>query len=90
MPAEAVPESEDKSDLLDSYCKECFASGEGRLISSLVAIEEQHRAMFLLQTRLRNLIAEVMVRRVISRRRFKSCSLMNAALRLRLVELERS
>ncbi|CAK9010242.1 Uncharacterized protein SCF082_LOCUS10586 [Durusdinium trenchii] len=89
MPAEAVPESEDKSDLLDSYCKECFASGEGRLISSLVAIEEQHRAMFLLQTRLRNLIAEVMVRRVISRRRFKSSGSDDAHTMVCLQELVR-
>lgn len=72
MPAEAVPESEDKSGLLDAYCKECDSGEENRLICTLGAIEEHHRVMFSLQTRLRNFIAEVMVRRVVSRRRFKS------------------
>jgi len=89
MPAEAVPESEDKSGLLDAYCKECDSGERSRLISSVAAVEEQHTVMSSLQTRLRNFIAEVMVRRVVSRRRFKSAGGDDAHTMVSLQELVR-
>eukprot|EP00434_Breviolum_minutum_P003602 symbB.v1.2.003171.t1/scaffold173.1/size339812/14 len=89
MPAEAVPESEDKSGLLDAYCKECDSGERSRLISSVTAVEEQHTVMSSLQTRMRNFIAEVMVRRVVSRRRFKSAGGDDAHTMVSLQELVR-